>query len=336
MTGVPASVLPDLLRALTVLRPADAADAAAIARLFGIEAAQPVPSSRKKNERQPPPEPPIPPSLSKVSGETTEPSSSASSGVAAIPNREVPAVLAPDYTEGRRAPDWLITVEPFPASSTTGAAPVREPLLEPLWARGILAASVATLSEAGSLDLERLVRGVACGMIWRRVPRQPSPTLSRGAVILVDRSDTLLPFAADQEQIVEQIRGVVGRDRLKVLSFEGSPSWGAGNGSPWEWEKDFERWRPPPGTPVLALTDLAIGKRSFGSRPVHPLEWRDFAERLRRSGCPLVAFVPYAPERWPAGLERVLHILPWDRGTSVRTVRRALGKALNVPGGDWP
>jgi hypothetical protein len=243
---------------------------------------------------------------------------------------EVPSLLVPDYTESRRAPDWLETVEPFPKAD--GPAPDPDPLLVPLWVRGVLSASVATLSEAGPLDVERLVRGVARGTAWRRIPRRPWPTLARGALVLVDRSDALLPFAADQEQIVEQIRAVVGRDGVRVLDFEGCPSWGAGTGSQDEWEADFERWRPPWGTPVLALTDLGIGT-GYGVRPVHPAAWRDFADRLHRAGCPLVAFVPYTPERWPMGLGRALHILPWDRGTSARTVRRALGTALRLPGG---
>ncbi|HEX7186218.1 MAG TPA: hypothetical protein VF756_30615 [Thermoanaerobaculia bacterium] len=240
----------------------------------------------------------------------------------------------PDYSERRRPPGWLEDVEPFAEAegSASVAAPEPEPLLVPLWARGILGAAVATLSEAGPLDVERLVRGVARGMPWRRVPREPWPTLAHGIQVLVDRGDAMLPFAADQEQLVEQVGAVAGRDRLQVLDFEGCPSWGAGTDSQGEWEDYFERWTPPAGTPVLALTDLGIGAGAYGSRPVRPAEWRAFAERLRRAGCPLVAFVPYARERWPAGLDRSLRILPWDRGTSARTVRRVIGRALRAPG----
>ncbi|HEX7186219.1 MAG TPA: hypothetical protein VF756_30620 [Thermoanaerobaculia bacterium] len=41
MTGVPASALPDLLRALTLLGPKDDAARAEVARLLGIEIALP-------------------------------------------------------------------------------------------------------------------------------------------------------------------------------------------------------------------------------------------------------------------------------------------------------
>jgi hypothetical protein len=331
MTALTASAVPDLLRALTVLRPADDAGKAAVAWFCGIEVALPAPPEPITSPPPPlvqidPPKPPIVP----PAGDTRPP-------VPTLPNKveEVPSILVPDYTESRQAPDWLETVEPFPEADSSIAAPAPEPLLVPQWVRGILAASVATLSEAGTLDVERLVRGIARGIPWRRIPRRPWPTLARGALVLVDRSDALLPFAADQEQIVEQIRAVVGRDGAQILDFEGNPSWGAGTGSQEEWQEDFKRWRPPVGTPVLALTDLGIGT-GYGVRPVHPSAWRAFADRLRRAGCPLVAFVPYAPERWPADLGSALHILPWDRGTSALTVRRALGKALRLPGGDRP
>jgi hypothetical protein len=334
---VPAWALPDLLRALTVLPHEDDAARQAVARLLGVEIAAPAaklaggpPGGGQVKPPLPPSPPPPPgrdPGAERPPGQSQAPARPAWSGPS---EAEMTAVLTPDYTESRRPPDWLETIGLFDEEAP-GAPTVPEPLvplLVPLWARGVLSGAVSTLSEAGPLDVERLVRGIARGAPWRRVPRQPWPTLARGALVLVDRSDALLPFAADQEWLVEQIRAVAGRDRLRVLDFEGCPSWGAGTGSQDEWEEDFESWRPPAGTPVMALTDLGIGARGYGARPVHPLEWSAFAERLRRAGCPLLAFVPYAPERWPAGLGRAFHILPWDRATSTRTVRRALGKAL--------
>jgi hypothetical protein len=335
MTGAPASALPDLLRALTILRPADDAGRAALARLLGVEVAVPAaPASPAEDEKEEKPK-------EKPGWETPPPDRRpdlppVSSSPPASRSPEIPALLEPDYMESRSVPDWLETVEPFPEADRSVAAPLPEPLLVPRWARGVLGASVATLSEAGPLDVERVVRGIARGAVWRRVPRSPWPTLARGAMVLVDRSEALLPFAADQEWLVGQIRAVVGRDRLQVLDFEGCPSWGVGTGSQEDWDGDFDRRRPPAGTPVLALTDLGIGMRGYGTRPVHPAEWQAFADRLRRAGCPLVAFVPYAQERWPAGLDRALHILLWDRETSARTVRRALGHALRMPGGDRP
>jgi len=51
---------------------------------------------------------------------------------------------------------------------------------------------------------------------------------------------------------------------------------------------------------------------------------------VRRAGCPLVAFVPYAPRRWPRALRRAMTIVQWDRRTSAVTIRNLVGRAHQV------
>lgn len=338
MSQTPAA-LADLLRAFANLQPEDDAARAAIASLLGVSPvdlpAEPPPpppprppEDRREEqdgatgrERQEPPEPrrhaPRPPSWE-------EPRERA----------ELSAVLKPDFTTTRR-PDWLERVAPLEESDTEAppAVPIPDPLFDPRWTRALLSGSLATFSETGPLDVLRLVRGVARGAPWRSVPRRPWPTLARGVQVLVDRGDAMLPFAADQDGLLEKLRLVVGKDLIDVLRFDGCPSRGAGAGPRRVWAPYFEHHRPRPGAAVLALTDLGIGGCGLGTRPVRPDEWRVFTEELHRSGCPLLAFVPYGRERWPAELTGLLKILPWDRTTSVRTVRRAIGKALAAPRG---
>lgn len=340
MTEAPAA-LADLLRAFAILQPEDDAARAAIASLLGVEPVDlpaetpapsppPPPEDRQEGrdgstdrDRRKPPEPrrpgDQPPRLPREeAGERAE----------------LNAVLKPDFTTARR-PDWLERVLPLEESDAEAppAVPLPDPLFDPRWVRALLSSSLATFSETGPLDVARLVRGVARGTPWRSVPRRPWPTLGRGVQVLVDRGDAMLPFAADQDGLLEKLRLVVGRDLLEVLRFDGCPGRGAGAGPRRVWKPYFEHHRPRPGVAVLALTDLGIAERGFGARPVRPDEWRAFAEELHRSGCPLLAFVPYGRERWPAELTGVLKILPWDRTTSVRTVRRAIGKALAAPRG---
>jgi len=331
--------LADLLRAFEALRPQDDATRAAIARLLRIEPAEALPvtaeeparpiriddEARGRDEpekrplprRETPPAPaPVP--VPELTGDRAE----------------LSAVLKPDFTASRRLPAWLERVDPLPESSTVvePAVPVPDPLLEPRWTRAILSGALATLSETGPLDVPRLVRGVARSRPWRTVPRRPWPTLARGVQVLVDRSEAMLPFAVDQDGLLDKLRAVVGRERLEVLRFE-RPGDKAGAGPRRTWTSYFEHHRPRPGMAVLALTDLGIGERRLGTRPVEPEDWRTFAEELRRLGAPLVVLVPYDKKRWPADLGRALTILPWDRITSARTVRRAIGRALLLPTG---
>src|SRR5690606_24115468 len=95
---------------------------------------------------------------------------------------------------------------------------------------------------------------------------------------------------------------------------------GAGPGSMRTWRA----YEPPtPGTPVLVVSDLGIS-RSRAAGGASPEEWLAFADLVAATGRRCVALVPFPPHRWPAALERAMHIVHWDRTTSVHTVQRAL------------
>jgi hypothetical protein len=253
-------------------------------------------------------------------------------GAAAAGEVEVTATLTPDYTS-RPQPGWLETIDPVPAApSASGSPPLPEPLLVPRWTRAILGGALASLAAHGPLDQERLASQVARGLPVKRLPRRPWPTLARGVQLLVDRSDRMLPFNADQVRFVEQVRAVAGREQVEVLSFDGLPEWGAGPGARRLWQPYQERHLPRRGATVVVLSDLGLGTFPSGGRAAGSGEWLRFAAAVRRAGCPLIVFVPYGEARWPAKLRDGLHLLHWDRTTSVRSVRRVLGKAMRVPG----
>src|SRR6185436_5487700 len=151
MIGVSPSALPDLLRAISVLHPEDDAGTAAIARLLGIEVfpLSAAPSVAEFGELQPPV---LPIASFESAQDILSPRPGQVENLPFTRDREVPSVLALDSTERPRVPNWLETVEPFPtADDAQAAAPLPEPLLNPLWVRGVLVASAATLSEAGPL-----------------------------------------------------------------------------------------------------------------------------------------------------------------------------------------
>jgi hypothetical protein len=320
----------DLLRAFQVLAPTDDETREAIALLLGNEL--PVTAEAK---------PFLPRLLDRKDATSQAPAQPTSASVhfcadfsaTQASGDEVRATLVLDNVSPRRPLDWLKGVDPLPLPEASEfIAPVPDSLLVPTWTRSILGSALATLSGNGPLDMERLVRGVAHGIPLRRVPRRSLPTLAKGVQMLVDKSDTMLPFASDQDDLLRQVEAVVGRERLAVLHFEGCPSWGAGVGLRSEWKDYLESHRPPRGTSVLLVTDLGIGGNRYGRRSATPAEWHNFAEQLYRHGCPVVAMVPYGQCRWPPELTRCIKLLAWDRTTSTQTVRRVIGKALLVPG----
>ena len=228
------------------------------------------------------------------------------------------------------AEPWNIDVVPLQLQTTSEEftePPPLLPLFVPLWTRGILSAALTTDSEDGPLDLESIAESLAHGECIWQLPRLPWPTLRRGVQVLVDKSDALVPFTRDQTWLQEEIRRVVGVDRVQILRFVGCPSRAVGTGP----RKFWDKYRPPPsGTVVLLLTDLGIGMPMFATEVADVSEWLEFAKVIHRAGCPLVAFVPYTPSRWPRHLIGAMTIIQWDRGTSAATVRRLVRRGHEV------
>jgi hypothetical protein len=199
-----------------------------------------------------------------------------------------------------------------------------EPLLAPQSTRAILSLALSTRQEDGELDINRIIEHIVSGQPLTRIPRQPLRTLRVGIQLLLDRGQGLMPFARDQEHLLENILNVVGRDRVQQLRFADSPLWGCGPESRFTWG----RYAPPtPGTPVVLLTDLGIAGRRDPTIGAPEDEWLEFAARVRAANCPLLAIIPYVDwRRWPTRLRRVMTILAWDRSTTVSKVRNTIGR----------
>lgn len=216
-----------------------------------------------------------------------------------------------------------IYVPPLEASgSESEAQPLPlEPLFFPRWMRGILSAGLATNSEIGEVDVNRVVKILASGKSVEELPLLSSPTLTRGVQLLIDRSHGMMPFIRDQIRLHEEILDVVGSDRVKTLRFVGCPTRGAGDGPKDKWST----YSPPlTGAPVLLLTDLGIGKPSLSDERAGVNEWLEFAHLVRKAKCPLIAFVPYDESRWPPALKNHMSIIQWDRNTTAITVSNKL------------
>lgn len=81
---------------------------------------------------------------------------------------------------------------------------------------------------------------------------------------------------------------------------------------------------------MLLLTDLGLGGPPFSSERATWQKWLEFADVVRKAGCPLVACVPQSPSRWPPELKRVMKIVHWDRPTTAAMVRHLVGRGHEV------
>lgn len=204
---------------------------------------------------------------------------------------------------------------PVEQPSHIGFEPRHEALFKAGWTRALLSTLCATAVRQGPLDIAALVARIALGHPLTELPRQPRFTLQKGIQLLIDDADSMMSFTRDVSELADRIVEVVGRDRTSLLRFEEHP------------ERDTEygvsSYRlPPPGTPVLVLSDFGLG-RSGTRRAATIGAWLSLAARLESMQCPMLAIAPVPYPRLPRALVARVQVVSWDRRTSVADVRRA-------------
>jgi hypothetical protein len=221
-------------------------------------------------------------------------------------------------------PEWLAML---PDDEAEAPDPLdREALLGKYTAPGVIGAAVCTRRPGPDLDVPRLTEFAISGQLLDRIPRLPETTLERGIQMLVDGGESMAPFRPDTDDLLDSFANVVGRSRCVVFDFEADPA----DAVRWTADGRERRWRPEPGRPVVLATDLDIGAASASRHRTRQRTWQSFARRCREARCPLVAFVPRTPDRWPSGLQRWISLIHWDPRTSAAAVRRLVGSGHEV------
>lgn len=325
MTKRPFISIGDAIRAMADLEPADDATRTAIREMLGLE-----------QEHHAPVQPGVglwtrsEPVLSNAAREvTSRPYSPPSVRVSRV-EKPAPAsssALRPIGTvEGSTGrPAWIEAPgEVMGSAALERPAPPPKPLFGPPSGRAILTAALSTSVAEGEIDIDAIVGTLTEARPVLELPRRLTPTLRRGVQLLVDRGPGMVPFHADQAAFIDAIDDVLSDDRLEVLHFAGCPSRGVGPGP----RSDWTDWSaPPPGTPVLAVTDVGLGGSPLDPDCSTPDEWLRFAHHVRDEGCALFALVPWEASRWPPALTRAMTLLHWSERTTVGEVRRAVRRA---------
>lgn len=200
-------------------------------------------------------------------------------------------------------------------------APTFFPLLAPLWTRAIITKMLSVETSDGPPDIAKLIEIISSNQPLKQIPRLSSPTLRQGVQVLIDRGPGLVPYQRDQVFLLEQLDLLAGRDQVHVWEFVGTPLKQADAVS----QPRLSCYRlPPPGTPILMLTDLGVAAPPFEVEVATPEEWLEFVQYVRQAKYQLLVLTPYHPIRCPNALKDDVRIIQWDRETSVSTVLRAL------------
>lgn len=205
---------------------------------------------------------------------------------------------------------------------TPGRSPPRQTLFPGRTARGVFTAALATLRLGREIDVQALVESVVRGHLPRQLPRLPTATLSRGCQVLLDFSDSMLPWWEDLRELAAQLVAVLGEERVAAFDFASAPAaasqWRAGR-------EESTPWQPEAGRPILVVTDFGIRGRSHGQRA--SVHWLDFVGLCTAKGCPLLILVPWSPTYWPDWLGTCPELLHWHPRTSAAMLRRQLARS---------
>ncbi|MFF7473209.1 hypothetical protein [Streptomyces sp. NPDC008092] len=219
--------------------------------------------------------------------------------------------------------ELLAHPEAFDVSWPT-ALPRPAPPWDPRTERAVFLALAGTHTTGRAVDHRRLVdlvvRSLAGGQISRpQVPYRQRTTTRAGALLLIDRGESMRPFRHDQEWITRLAGRILPPGGLRVLDLRIAQGVSRDRGRTWE-----PHPVPPYGQPVLLLSDLGhLQPPSPGRHHSPPASWLPYLRRLREAGNPVVCLTPYPAEEYPAAVRQSVALVPLDRRVSVRLAQTA-------------
>jgi hypothetical protein len=312
--------LADLARSFHLLQPEDFETERRIADLLGFEALPIALPSVGAPGPKPEPVQPTPSPTPAV--ESVSPPPRPAPLPSQVGPKEVKTRVAlsfnlskPESVELPETPNWA-RIKPSGQLQQPAAMPAPAALFLPTWARTTFVRTLSTSVLEGRLDILRLVDLVARLEVPTELPRLPWATMRRGVQVLIDDGKSMAPFRQDQYALLAELEKLAGSSAFfEAYLFRGTPKrWARTWMTPRDVESSGEIETyvlPPPGTPILALTDLGIGALVAGEPYVPPKEWAVLAQQCRAAGNRLIAYVPYGPGRWPESLRSEMELIHW-------------------------
>lgn len=263
------------------------------------------------------PTPPRPPEPGPTGGDTRRPPHSAQKLVG-LPASLVPVIERADLQPPER--QTSLTGQNGPVASTE--APATNAPMDSLFPAGRVRAilrDMATVSTpSGELDTRRAVDHLSRGEAITTLPQRSRRTLSPSISLLFDAGPTMLPFSRDKQQLGATALRLLGKERVRIADFIGSPSQGVRAQRQVRWEA--LRW-PVRGATLVVISDLGIGA-PHQSDAEH--DWAPWLREAHGRGIRTLALIPYEASRWPAVAQGFDLAMSWDLSTGVQAVRRLM------------
>ncbi len=216
-------------------------------------------------------------------------------------------------------PTAIANAQPISLDAAPSIQAHRIPIFVQRSERAILSAAIAVQSQTGQVDLDSIIDHLVYLKFIHRLPRRPVPTLKYGVQLLLDRSESMLPYFDDLQALEVSLKQIAGRSRCWSRSFKGTPL------SPQRFQKNPQPLKLINRVPILIASDFGIGAPLLSRDRARPGEWKRFAQLARNKRCPLVALIPHKPRLWPEQALANFLCIHWDCTTTAGDLRKVIG-----------
>lgn len=186
--------------------------------------------------------------------------------------------------------------------------------------RGLLTALLQTVRESRKLDLVKLIRQSSKGILPSRFPYQETGSLEHGCQLLLDFSDSMIPWWNDLEALHNQLNKTLGKALVNRFQFTDNPE----QAECWTDADTPATWKPLGGIPNLVATDFGLPNQ----RSTYRLQrrWRAFIDRCEKAQCPLIFLIPWEHDDWLSNnLGGYPYLFHWSPATSASQVKSLIG-----------
>lgn len=222
------------------------------------------------------------------------------------------------------APEWLNQDNVLLADEKPQVKALRANLFPDLTHRGILSAGLRVQKQGKDVDIPRLIKHVTKGQIPKIVPTRTEVTLERGCQLLLDYSDSMVPFWQDLTALADQVQNVLGKERVKIYEFDQDPT----VAQCWDNPLAAESWHVDNTRPVLVATDLGIN--GSGLRwPIGP-NWCRFINLCSQKRIPLIVLIPWNSEYWPDIPSSHPILVHWNPHTTATMIKKRVGAGHQI------
>lgn len=186
--------------------------------------------------------------------------------------------------------------------------------------RGLLTALLQTVRESRQLDLAKLIRQSGKGILPSRFPYQETGSLDHGCQLLLDFSDSMVPWWNDLEALNNQLNKTLGKSLVSRYQFTDDPE----QAECWTDTNDPISWKPQTGVPNLVATDFGLPNQHSSYRLQR--RWRAFIDRCEKAQCPLIFLIPWEYDDWLSNnLGGYPYLFRWSPATGASQIRSLIG-----------